>query len=120
TINLAGRAYTVVGVLPREFRVDPKIELATPLGQIGGKMRVRGNHPGILAIGRLKPGVSVEQARADLEAQGRAVAKDNPDSNQNVRPNVSDYRAFYSRDVRTMLLVLMGAVVFVLLVAVAN
>ena len=119
SVNLAGKVFTVVGVLPRDFVVDPKIELVTPLGRITGKTRERGNHPGILAIGRMKPGVTVARARADLESVGKTIAVAFP-NNANVAPAVRGFRDFFVKDVRTMLLVLMGAVVFVLLVAVAN
>src|SRR5262249_23752189 len=94
--------------------------LVTPIGQLDGPGRRRGNHPGILAIARLKPGVSVEQARADLEAAGRAIAEAEPDTNQGVLPVLRPLHDDLAKDVRAMLLLLMGFVGFVLLVAVAN
>jgi putative ABC transport system permease protein len=120
TLNLSGVVYSIVGVLPHAFRLDPKIEVVTPIGRITGSMRARGNHPGIAGLGRLKAGVTIEQARTDLENVGRGLAEAYPDNNRNVLPTLESYRDFYSRDIRSMLYILMGAVVFVLLVAVAN
>jgi len=120
TVTLSGVAYDIVGVLPRGFRVDPKIEVVTPIGRITGSLRNRGNHPGIAGLGRLKAGVTIEQARTDMENIGRGLAEAYPDNNRNVLPTLESYRDFYSRQIRSMLYILMGATVFVLLVAVAN
>jgi len=125
TIGLDGTSYTVVGVLPRSFHADtfryPIVDgdVYVPLGRIDPLMNRRGSHPGIFATGRLKPGVTLAQARADLESIGRALGE-KYESNRVVLPALAPLRSDRVREVRAPLLTLFGAVGFVLLIAVAN
>src|SRR5215831_5444216 len=125
TLLLDGRPYTVVGVLPERFRPILRYsafgvgDVYVPIALIEPGMVRRGNHPGIFAIGRLKPGVTIEQARADLESIGRALGQSFQE-NQDVLPALALLHADAVRTVRPTLMLLMGAVGFVLLIAVAN
>jgi predicted permease len=124
-LGLDGRPVRVVGILPAGFNaihrfagVD-RADIYTPLGQLDPAMARRGNHPGIVVLGRLKPGITLEQARAHLEAIGRALGEPFA-SNTGVLPALAPLHADLVREVRPTLLLLMGAVGFVLLIAVAN
>src|SRR6185369_1682300 len=71
-------------------------------------------------IGRLKPGVSVEQAKAELDLISRQIEQQSPVSNTNVLLNTVSMHEDLTRDYRTALLVMLGAVGLVLLIACAN
>ena len=82
---LSGQPVTVIGVMPKTFhgswkRADLFMPLLRLEDTIGGPGN-RGNHPGIYVIGRLKPGVTVEQARADVVAVAKRLADQYPDTN---------------------------------------
>jgi predicted permease len=125
TFTLDGRPFTVVGVLPRSLRPVsrwgsfPLGDVYVPLALIPERLRLRGNHPGIFGVGRLAPGVTFEQARTDLEGIGRALGAQY-DSNRSVLPALAPMHLDMVERVKPTLLVLMAAVVFVLLIAVAN
>ncbi len=119
TLPLSGTTFTVVGVLPREFLFDPRVEVIVPIDRISGPMRSRGNHPGIAAVGRLAPGVTLDAARAELEGIGRQLVNDNGEPSK-VLPAMTSLRDDLVENVSGTLWVLLGAVIFVLLVAIAN
>jgi predicted permease len=120
-ITLSGQGYTVIGVVPADFRLWGAADVFALLGQWDDVLaRSREAHPGIRAIGRLKPGVSREQAQADMNTVAAQLAQIYPRSNAHhgvtMRPLAQDIVG----DVRPALLVLLGAVGFVLLIACAN
>ena len=120
-ITLNGRGYTVVGVMPREFQYPARAEVWLPLGQLyQPAWGNRNNHLGLFGVARLKPGVTVSQARADLERVAANLAQAYPDTNRDERANVTPLQDIYVRDVRLALWTLLGAVGFVLLIACAN
>ena len=125
SITLNGHPFTIVGVLPKPFHMVthfgavPAGDVLVPLANIDRDMQRRGNHPGLLAFARLRPGVTIEQARADMASIGRALGEQYP-QNKSVLPSIAPLHGDAVRDVRPMLLVLMGAVGFVLLIAAAN
>jgi putative ABC transport system permease protein len=111
---------TVVGVMPRTFRVEGRPELWVPVGPVMvGKLVARGNHPGLIAVARLRPGVGFGEAHAELDAVGRALQAEYPE-NRGILPNPSPMHQLITEDVRGSLWLLMGAVVLVLLIAAAN
>jgi putative ABC transport system permease protein len=124
-LNLDGELYTVIGVLPSSHFHPSwrQYDAFTSLGRLenimGGPER-RSEHPGIYAYGRMKAGITVDQARADMVAVaaqlGKQYSKTNADNSVVVRPLLDAV----VEDVRPSLLVLMGAVGFVLLIACAN
>ncbi len=119
TIRLNGRPYTVVGVLPKWFRVNPPAEIWLPM-QADPNSVNQGHYLGV--AGRLKPGVSLERAQAELKIAGERFRAAYPkwmDKNESVGM-VPMSEAVVGGQVRTALLVLLGAVGFVLLIACAN
>ncbi|WP_415907358.1 ABC transporter permease [Oleiharenicola sp. Vm1] len=81
-ITLSGEIYSVVGVMPADFRFPTNApDVWVPLGLNADSMAQRGSHPGLYCIGRLKPGVSLEAARADMVAVARQLEQQYPQSN---------------------------------------
>lgn len=121
-VRIDGEPHTVVGVLPAGFRFfRGAVDVVTPLGQLPAiQHRSRGSHPGILALGRLAPGVSLAQARAEMEEIGRALMREFPQGDLEVLPALVPAQEAFVKGFRTALLVLLGAVAFVVLIAVAN
>src|SRR5262249_9966481 len=115
-------AYTVLGVMPQGFRFTSRVEMWVPVGQLSDQpsWKQRGNHPGLYGVARLKPGVTIEQARADMDNIAAGLEKLYPNSNQDNRVRIMPLLENYVRDVRRALWVLFGAVGFVLLIACAN
>jgi predicted permease len=120
-ISLSGQGYTVIGVVPADFRFWDAADVFTLLGQWDDVLaRSREAHPGLRAIGRLKPGVSQEQAQADMNTVAAQLAQVYPKSNAHHGVTVRPLAQEIVGDVRPALLVLLGAVGFVLLIACAN
>ncbi len=120
TLTLDGQSYTVIGVMPRSFRFTPfwatKAELYAPLSEpLQSPSRT---HQHLRAFARLKPGVSLGQARAEIATITARLEKEFPGTNRNV--NVVPLKEVVVGDIRPALLVLLGAVGFVLLIACAN
>src|SRR6185312_9924213 len=121
TIMLEGAPHTVVGVMPEEFDFPSKIQLWVPLAL--GPQDLTNNQRGahyIDVVGRLKAGVTAEQSEADLERIERGIAQQFPDKVGNYSVHVEPILDMFVGDVRRPLLVLLGAVLFVLLIACAN
>lgn len=115
-ISLNGASYDVVGVMPPDFRFLTKTDLWTPLAFTVAEENERNSnylHP----IARLKPGVSYEQSRAEVENLSR-LHINNPSSEQ--RASLRPLQAMMTEEVRPMLLILFAAVGFVLLIACVN
>ena len=127
TVRLSDRSFTVVGVLPAAFhplvRADRSIvpEIYMPLGyDLKQPFACRGCQH-LQLIGRLKPGVSVEQARAELNTILRDVVREHStDYDQRTVIRVMPLRDYMVGRVTTALWVLLGAVCMVLLIACAN
>jgi len=112
----------VVGVLPSSVSVPRLAEIYIPLDdlRIAENVLQRDNHPGFAALGRLKPGVTLEQARADLETIAVALEKKYPDSNTGRRITTQRLLESSVGTYRQSLYLLLGAVACVLLIACAN
>jgi predicted permease len=120
-ITLSGQGYTVIGVVPADFRFFGPADVFTLLGQWDDVLaHSREAHPGLRAVGRLKPGVSREQAQSDMNSVAAQLALAYPKSNAHHSVNVRPLAQDIVGDVRPALLVLLGAVGFVLLIACAN
>ena len=126
SITLNGVAYTVVGVMPSGFEFpiqNEPVELWTTIaGDASGKTPVttqRGAHF-LRVIGRLKPGVTLEQAQADLTTIASRLEQQYPDTNTRRGLRVDSALSALVGDVRPMLFILLGAVACVLLIACAN
>jgi len=121
TLNLSGKAYTVIGVAPSRVPGYSLTDVYTPVGQWTDPTFLdRRVSMGLNAIGRLKPGVSIEQARGDMERVARNLAAAYPEANTGRGVAVIPMKQDVVGDVRGVLLVLLGAVGFVLLIACAN
>jgi putative ABC transport system permease protein len=119
TITLNGRNHTVVGVAPDATRVLQEAEIWTPLTFDDPEMKVRRFHF-LRAIGRVKRGVTLQQAQADIDAVAAGLEKLYPESNKDWRLRLVPMREFLVGETRRPLYVLLGAVGLVLLIACAN
>jgi len=119
TIKLNSESYNIVGVLPAWFRMGPPVDVYIPLDMSKDKIGPRGSHQW-LGIGRMKPGVTPAQARADLSVIAKRLEKDFPGSNRNVDAVVTPMRETLVGDFQSQLLILFGSVGLVLVIACAN
>ncbi|HEV2289447.1 MAG TPA: ABC transporter permease [Candidatus Acidoferrales bacterium] len=126
-INFDGTDYTVVGVLPENFyfcceNISYRVsDVFVPIGADKNPwMTDRKFHPGTFAIGRLKAGVSLAQARGDMDAMAHSLAVAYPDTDKDQDIRVTPLKEVMVRDIRPFLLVLLAAVGFVLLIACVN
>ena len=123
-INLDGTGYTIVGVTPASFDFSGlfrDVEIYAPLGQwMNPLLPNRGAGLGVHGVGRLKPDVSIEQARADMAGISSNLAAAYPDTNKGIGAALRPLRQTMVGDVRLVLLVLLAAVGFVLLIACVN
>jgi len=121
-LTLDGTAYTVVGVLPAGFEYLRPYDVFVPMGPIagGGYLTDRGNHNGFSALGRLKPGVTIASADAELRAIAAALEREYPNSNSAVSVRTFRLADRIVDSVRQTLLALFGAVGFLLLIACVN
>jgi predicted permease len=127
SITLDGRDYTIVGVVPANFELFLRIsrvrvaDVYVPIGQWNNPLLPkRGAGLGVHGVGRLKPGVTIEQARADLDQISRNLAVAYPDTNKGISASLIPFRDDMVGSVQPILLVLLGAVGFVLLIACVN
>jgi putative ABC transport system permease protein len=120
-IQLNGEPYNVVGVAPAGFGLASKVDLWTPMAFKPEETAndARGGHY-INVVGRLKPGVTVAQARAELEVVATQLAQQYPDSNKGWGILMMPMQDYSVRDVKPVLYTLLGAVGCVLLIACAN
>jgi putative ABC transport system permease protein len=121
TIALNGDAHTVVGIMPAAMRYPSRLtDVWLPLGLFVRTFPDRGAHPGLTAVGRLKPGVTIAQADAEMDTIAQRLAAQYPASNRNTRVSIVSYYEQVVANIRPALIVLAGAVVAVLLIACAN
>jgi putative ABC transport system permease protein len=118
TLILNGESFTVVGVMPEGFQFPDSVELWSPLGIDLDRVN-RGSHF-LSAIGRLKPGVSLDQARAEMGAVASTLEERYPDNNSGRGVAIVPLHEGLYGDLRPALMVLLGAVGLVLLIACAN
>jgi putative ABC transport system permease protein len=121
SIQLNGEPYTVVGVAQIGFGLTSKVEAWMPMAfkPEDTANDARGGHY-INVVGRLRPGVRVAQARAELELLATQLAKQYPDSNKGWGIFLMPIQDYIVRDVKPVLYTLLGAVGCVLLIACAN
>ena len=120
SISLNGERYTVIGIMPSTFQFAPfwatHAELWVP-NAFGATIHERGgNHLRVFA--RLKPGITLQRAQADMATITARLEKQYPGSNRSV--TVHSLKETVVGDIQTPLLMLLGAVAFVLLIACAN
>ena len=125
-IDLNDTSYTIIGVVPEDFHYrnnnfNEDKDVYVPIGQWNDPVfRDRRAGMGMDAVGRLKPGVTVEQANADMNAVAAQLARIYPDSDKDSGVTLIPLKQNITGDIRPFLLVLLAAVGFVLLIACAN
>jgi putative ABC transport system permease protein len=119
SIQLNGEAYTVVGIMPAGFQFPTKTEIWTPLAPSERARAARGSF-WLPVVGRLKPGVTRQQAQADMDVIAKQLEQQYPNINAGYGVNVVPLHEQTVGQIRTALWVLLGAVGFVLLIACAN
>jgi putative ABC transport system permease protein len=119
TVELNSTKYTVVGVMPESFRFPFQSRAWIPQDMDTKSLGQRGNH-WANAIGRMKPGVTIQAARADLKLIAGRLEKQYPDSNDRIGAVVTSLRDDMVGNSRDSLFLLLGAVGLVLLIACAN
>ena len=117
-LQVNGRPRTIVGIMPPGFAFPARTDVYVPIAP-GEQLRNNRNSFWLPVLGRLKPGVTVEQAQADLTTINNAVIAQNPNL-AGYEVNVVGLHAYVVRNVRTALWVLLGAVGCVLLIGCAN
>jgi predicted permease len=121
SITLNGKSYTIVGVAQARLPGISPTDVYVPIGQWTDPTFLdRRISMGMNSIGRLKPGVSFTQARADMDSIGQNLAAAYPDADKGTGITMVPLKTDVVGDVRGILLVLLGAVGFVLLIACAN
>ncbi|HEU5337366.1 MAG TPA: ABC transporter permease, partial [Terriglobales bacterium] len=118
-IRLDDQPYTVVGVMPPNFKFPDWAQLWTPMGWTDQERAVRGNH-NYLVIGRLKSGTTMQQAQAEMNTISARLQRQYPADDAGWGAVLVPLHKQLVGDVRPALLVLLGAVAFVLLIACAN
>jgi predicted permease len=127
TIQLGGEdergqlksAFTVVGVMPPTFRYPDKVEIWTPLA-LPASASTDWKNRYLRVIARLRPGVTLGEAQAQMSMLAERIAREHPDTNTGEGVMLKPLRKQIAGDIRTPLLVLLGAVGFVLLIACVN
>jgi putative ABC transport system permease protein len=124
TISLDGRAFSIIGVLPAEFRWTEKTDLLEPIGvwvaNRGSSSQDRGARGDMAALGRLAPQVSFERAQAEMRGIAARLADAYPATNDQFGVALEPIRDVFVSDIRPAVVLLFVAVTFVLLIACAN
>src|SRR5437773_3571563 len=121
TLTLDDKTYTIIGVMPASFSLFRGTDVYVPIGQWNSPaLKSRSAGLGLHGFGRLKPGVTLEQAQADLSGVMRRLAVTYPDTNRGNDAKVSSLKARMIGGIGPTLWLLLGAVGFVLLIACVN
>jgi predicted permease len=124
TIDLDEKRYTIIGVMPARFRFtwDQEIGVFVPLALTPEELSEKGRATSrdLQAQARLQPGVSVKQAQAAMDNLAANLAEEYPDADKGWGIKVEPLHAAYYRQMETPLLIMSGAVLFVLLIACVN
>ena len=117
-VRMDGGSVTIVGVMPAGFGFPIKAEIWKPMAAAFDE-KDRGHHFAY-GVGRLKPGVTIENARSEIEAISADVAREHPKTNDGFEGVVKPWREAVLEDTGDLLWLLLGVVGFVLLIACAN
>ena len=120
TVTIDGQELRIVGVMPRGFAYPLQSEIWMPQRFSDDDLTTQRGAHYLDVIARLNPGVSIDQARDDMRAIGIRLAEAYPRTNRNGRISVHGLRSAMVGNVRTALLMLLGAVGFVLLIVCVN
>ncbi|CAN5675453.1 ABC transporter permease [soil metagenome] len=117
-VSINGRPVTIVGVMPRGWRFPERNDIWMPL-QTTEQEHPRGEFF-LNGVGLLKEGVSLKEAQAELEAIGGRIAAEHPASHRGIHLRIKDFREKMTEEPRALTFLIMGAVIFVHLIACAN
>jgi predicted permease len=121
SISLNGRNYAVIGVMPAEFFFPSRgVQLWIPLGYEPKVFVERRQAHGLRAIARLRPGVTIAQAQSEMTAIASQLEREYPYTNTKMSVGLGPFRDWTIGGTRSPLLILLGAVGFLLLIVCAN
>src|SRR3954466_9131530 len=118
-ITLNNEKYSIVGVMGHTFNMPDWAEMWAPTAWTSETRAVRSNH-NFMVLGRLRPGVDLKQAQAEMNTISSSLEQEYPEDDKGWGAVVIPLKDDIVGDVRSSLLVLLGAVAFVLLIACAN
>ena len=118
-LRLNNENYAVIGVLPAGYRIPFESDVYIPAQHYTSYVRDRATKP-LLMLGRVKQGITLKEAEADLDTIAQRIARDYPKENAGIRIAIADFRDVLNRSMRTPLMVLLGAVGLLLLITCAN
>jgi putative ABC transport system permease protein len=120
SITLDGRSFSIVGILAPNFRFLDRTDVIVPIGVFAADYTDRAERGDMDVVGRLAPGVALSQAAVEMETITARLAAQYPQSNHGFGAHLESFRQAFTGDTRLAVLVLFGAVVFVLLIACVN
>jgi putative ABC transport system permease protein len=119
TVDLSGQSIVVVGIMPAGFQFPSEVEVWSPIPFGGKETTMRRTHF-LDAVGRLKPGLTLQDAQADISSVARRLEQQYPETNTNYGMGLTLLPEQIVGEMRRTLFVLLAAVGFVLLIACAN
>jgi putative ABC transport system permease protein len=119
TLVVDGAPHTIVGVMPPGFAFLHDVDLWMPMRRDGPSATSRAWHAWLM-VGRLKPGVTIDHARADFDVISAQLASQYPETNRDKEVLLTELHTALAENYRTAVLLLMGAVGLVLLIACGN
>ncbi len=121
SLTLDNQAYQLIGILPRGYQLIQPADVVVPFEPWASRLPDdRSWHPGIVAVGRLAPGASIQSARAEMTTIASRLERQYPLFNTGVGAGANGLQDQLVHNARPALLVLLGAVALVLLVACTN
>jgi len=120
-LTLNAKTCSAIGVLPADFRFRESAQVYVPIEQFGSiELRTRESHMGLVGVGRLKPGVTREAAQAEIASISAVLARQYPKTNAGHGARVVPIMDDLVGSIKPTLMLLVGAVGFVLIIACAN
>jgi putative ABC transport system permease protein len=120
TVQLDGESFTVIGVLPGSFKFPENVDLWLPFSFTAADWKTDRQHYYVEAVGRLKPGITLAQAKADMETIAQRLAPTRPASRKKWGITLIPLHEQVVGKISSTLWILFGAVGFVLLIACVN
>ncbi|HYM61268.1 MAG TPA: ABC transporter permease, partial [Thermoanaerobaculia bacterium] len=117
--RLNGETYRIAAVMPAGFAYPEHAQLWVPYDLTPDRLGHRAYHR-LSVVGRLKPGITLAQAEADMQRVARKIGDSNPETSRGIGVSVSSLREMLTGPVRKPLLLLLGATGFLLLIACSN